>query len=67
MSSKKNESISKQLEAFEESLSWFESDDFNLEEAVQKYEESAKIANELEESLIVIKNKVEVLKKSFQD
>ena len=66
MSGSNKKSISQQLKILEESLSWFESDDFKLEEAVKKYEESAKIADELEASLQEVKNKIEIIKQDFQ-
>lgn len=52
----------KQLDA---EVEWFYSDDFNLEEAVGKYESAIKLAKELEKDLNELKNEVEILSTDF--
>ena len=67
MSQTSKTNISEQLNKLQQSLAWFDSEDFNLDEAVQRYEESSKIADDLKKSLEEIRNKVEILKQNFQD
>jgi len=43
---------------------WFESDDFNLDEAVSKYESAQKIIKEIEAYLTTTENKIIKLKPS---
>lgn len=42
-------------------IQWFYSDDFNLDEAMSRYESAAKLAEEIESSLKTLKNKLTVL------
>lgn len=67
MSQTSKTNISEQLNKLQQSLAWFDSEDFNLDEAIQRYEESSKIADDLKKSLEEIRNKVEILKQNFQD
>lgn len=44
---------------------WFYSDEFNLDEAVEKYKKAIKIAEELQKDLSDLQNEVEVLSQDF--
>ena len=57
--------IEDKMNKLRELVSWFESDDFQLEKASLKFEEAAKLASEIEEDLTKLKNTVSVLKQSF--
>lgn len=65
--SAKNETVASKLQKLHELVSWFESDDFVLEEAVQRFQEAEKLANEIESDLQTLKNDIVVLKKRFDE
>jgi exodeoxyribonuclease VII small subunit len=48
-----------------ELVSWFESDEFELETALDKYKEAEKLAGEIEKDLSELKNEITVLKQKF--
>ena len=58
-------SLNQKLEELEGKVEWFYSDDFKLEDAIVKYEETTKLAKEVEKDLNELKNKIEVLKEKF--
>ena len=57
--------ISEKISQLEESVAWFNSDDFKLEEVEGKYKDAIKLANEIEKDLDNLKNKITVLKEDF--
>lgn len=63
MSEKKT--ISQKIEELDNSTEWFYSDDFNLDEAVKKYQEAIGIAKELQKDLNDLQNEVEILAEDF--
>lgn len=54
-------SISKKLQQLDESVEWFYGEDFELDQAVAKYESAIKTAQEIKQDLTELKNKVEVI------
>ena len=67
MSDKSNKSISNKLEELDELVSWFEGDEFALEEAVERFKEAQKLAEDIEHSLAELKNEIVILKKKFDE
>ena len=68
MSSKNNQlTISQKLEQLEKLVAWFDSEDFVLENALEKYKSAEKIADEITEELNSLQNEVTVLKKRFDE
>ena len=65
MLQQENKTISQKLKEYEALISWFDSDDFTLEEALQKYAEAEKVATDIQDHLKEIKNEITVLKQSF--
>jgi exodeoxyribonuclease VII small subunit len=66
MMSDKNEiTIAEKLEQLRELVAWFESDEFSIEEALDKFAQAEKLAKTIDEDLSVFKNKITVLKKDF--
>ena len=63
MAEKKN--LNQKLKELDTQVEWFYSDDFKLEEAVEKYKEASKLAKEIEKDLNDLKNEVEVLSQDF--
>ncbi len=54
-------SISQKLAELDAAVEWFYSDDFSLDEALDKYRSATNLAKEIEKDLSEMKNKVEVL------
>lgn len=63
--SKQNETISDKLAQLGELVAWFESDEFSLEIALDKFAEAEKLAKDIDGDLSDFKNKITVLKKDF--
>ena len=63
MAEKKN--LNQKLKELDSKVEWFYSDDFKLEEAVEKYKETSKLAKEIEKDLNELKNEIEVLSQDF--
>ena len=62
-----NKSLNQRLEELNNSTEWFYSDDFNLDEAVQKYKTAIKLAEQLQKELDELKNEVEIISKDFSN
>lgn len=58
------QTIAQQLESFEAIVSWFDSDDFELEEALQKFQRAQQLAEAIEKKLSHVKNKIEIIKQN---
>lgn len=58
-------SLNQKIEELDGKVEWFYSDEFRLEEAVDKYKDAAKLAREIEKDLDELKNEIEVLSKDF--
>lgn len=59
--SETKKSITKKLTQLDESVEWFYGDQFELDQAVKKYESAVKTAQEIKQDLEELKNKVEVI------
>lgn len=60
-------SIAEKTAQLDELVSWFDSDDFELEQALDKFKEAEKLAAEIEKDLLALKNEVNVIKKKFDE
>ena len=58
-------SINKKLEELDKKTGWFYSDEFNLDESVEKYKEAMSFANDIKKDLEELKNEIEVLSEDF--
>ncbi len=54
--SSQNQTIKQRVAKLDEALLWFESEDFNVEDAVLKYEEAKNLAEDVIKDLNQIKN-----------
>lgn len=61
----KNKTISEKTDELTRLVSWFDGENFVLEEALAKYKEAEKLALEIEEDLNSLKNEIEIVKKKF--
>ena len=65
MSAKSNESVAEKTARLSELVAWFDSEDFELEKALEKFEEAESLAAEIEKELAMLKNDIEVVKAKF--
>ena len=65
MSSKSEKTISQKIEEVRQMAAWFESDDFDIEQAIERYQAAEKLAGEIEKDLDGLRNKVTILKEKF--
>jgi len=63
--SENKKSLNQKIGELDGKVEWFYSDDFKLEEAVDKYKDAVKLAKEIEKDLNELKNEIEVLAEDF--
>lgn len=63
----KNKSIAEKRDELGELLIWFDSDQFNVEGAVDKFKQAEKLASEIERELTEAKNTIVELKQRFDE
>lgn len=63
--SKEHKTINEQMAQLQELVAWFEGDDFEIEQALDKYAEAEKLARDIQVQLTEYKNQITVLKKRF--
>jgi exodeoxyribonuclease VII small subunit len=64
--SKDNLTIQDKMEQLDKVVAWFESEDFQLEQASAKLKDAAKLAEEIEHDLDAVANEIDIVKQSFQ-
>lgn len=65
MSDKKTLSISEKMARLDELVVWFDSDGFELEQALDKFMEAKALADEIEGDLTQLKNTITVVDQQF--
>jgi len=65
MSGKSNKTVQEQLSELSELVAWFQSSDFKLEDAFDKFKQAEALAEEIEKDLTKLKNDIKVVKKKF--
>lgn len=63
--SEKKSSIRQQLAKLDELLAWFDSDDFEIDAALDVFEEAKKLADAIEQNLETVKNDITVIDEKF--
>ncbi len=63
--SKPNKTIAQKTQKLTELVAWFDSDDFKLEAAIDKFKEAEKLADEIEKDLLNLKNEIIVVQRKF--
>ncbi len=59
------QTLTEQLAHLDEIVAWFEQDDFDMEEAIAKFEEGSALADDIRSKLQTLENKITVLKEKF--
>ncbi len=67
MSDQSNKTISDKLRELDELARWFESEEFELEQALERFATAEELSKEIEKDLADFKHKVTVLKKDFSE
>ena len=57
--------LNQKIAKLDSEVEWFYSDDFKLEDATKKYQDTLKLAKEIEADLNNLKNEIEVLSEDF--
>lgn len=65
MSTKDDLTITEKTAKLSELVAWFDSDDFELEKALEKFKEAEKLATDIEHDLNALENSITVVKQSF--
>jgi len=67
MSAKNDQTIAEKTAKLNELVAWFNSDDFELEQALEKFTQAEELAAEIEKDLLALKNRIEVVKEKFEN
>lgn len=62
----KNNTIKEKLSELDELVTWFEQEDIEIDQALEKFEEAEKLADDIGKELKTAKNKIEVIKKKWE-
>jgi exodeoxyribonuclease VII small subunit len=60
-----NRSIQEKINELSKMVAWFDSDEFELEAALDKFKEAEKLATEIEKDLTSLKNEIQIVRKKF--
>jgi exonuclease VII small subunit len=63
--SAKNNTIREKTAKLDDMIAWFDGDDFELEQALAKFTEAEKLAQEIEKDLLELKNDITIIKERF--
>ncbi|MDB5162230.1 MAG: hypothetical protein JWM52_738 [Candidatus Saccharibacteria bacterium] len=63
--SEQNKSIQDKLTELTEIVGWFQGASFKLEDALTKYKDAEKLAEDIEKDLTKLKNDIKIVKKKF--
>jgi exonuclease VII small subunit len=61
----KGATVQEKLSKLSELVAWFQSPEFKLEDAFDKFKQSETLAEEIEKDLTKLKNDIQVVKKKF--
>ena len=65
MSENNKLSVAQKTTKLNELVSWFDGDDFELEQALDKFVQAEKLAAEIEADLLALKNTISIAKSKF--
>lgn len=64
---KNNITIQEKTVKLSELVTWFDSEEFTLEAALDRFKEAEKLAADIEQDLSSLKNEIEIVKRNFDD
>jgi len=65
MTQSKDKTIQQKISDLDALVAWFDSDEFSLETALDKFKEAEALALAIEKDLAGLKNDIEIVKKKF--
>ena len=65
--SRQNKSIEEKTSELTKLVSWFDSDQFVIEKALEQFKQAEKLAEEIEQDLVTLKNEIEIVKRKFDN
>lgn len=65
MSQKTNHTIAQKTAQLDDVVAWFNGDEFELEQALEKFKQAETLAAEIEKDLLSLKNDITVIKEKF--
>ena len=65
--SAKNSKISDKMVQLDELMAWFESEDFELEKAMETFQKAKQLADDIEHDLMEMKNSITVISERFDE
>lgn len=63
--SENKKNLNDKIKELDSQVEWFYSDEFRLEDAVEKYKKASELAKDIEKDLSELKNEIEVLAEDF--
>lgn len=63
--SESKKTLTKQLAELDELIAWFDQPDIDLDQALKKFDEGVKLADEIKKQLLEAENKIAILKQRF--
>lgn len=68
MSTKNNAStIAEKTEKLNEMITWFDGENFELEQALDTFKRAEALAQEIEQDLLALKNEITIVKQKFDE
>ncbi len=64
---KTSQTIQEKTESLNQLVAWFDSDEFTLEAALDKFKEAEMLAADIEKDLVALKNDIQIVKQKFDD
>ena len=65
MSNSDSKTVQQKMDELSQVVAWFESEEFELEAAIEKYKRAEALADEIQHDLTTLKNEITVLKTKF--
>ena len=65
MSTKKTKNLQDKIAELGDMVAFFDTDDFDIEQALEKYKAAEKLSEEIREQMSEVKNEINVLKERF--
>lgn len=63
---KNNQSISDKIAKLDELVRWFDSEEFVLDQAIERFEAAKQLADDVTQDLVQLKNDITVIEQSFE-
>lgn len=63
--SERNKTIAQKTAELSGLVDWFDSEEFELESALEKFRQAEKLAVDIETDLVQMKNEIKIIKKKF--